>query len=102
MVLARAKRRDAMEIGLWRCMGYSAARLEAFGYGRHVESSGVFFTPQSFEHEEAVGGNAQGGMMMEAAPVAAFVVREAELGFELLVVALDHSAAHGIEDELYE
>ena len=40
--------------------------------------------------------------MVEAAPVAAFVVREAELGFELLVIAFDHPAPHGIEDELPE
>ncbi len=32
-------------------------------------------------------------MMMKAAPVAPFVVAQAELGFELLVVALDEPAA---------
>ncbi len=40
--------------------------------------------------------------MVEAAPVAAFVVRQAEFGFEFLVIAFDHPAPHGIEDELAE
>ena len=52
MVRARANRREAMEIGLWRCMGYRAARPEAFGYGRDVELSRVFFIEQTFEDEE--------------------------------------------------
>ena len=75
MVRARANRREAMEIGLWRCMGKRPARPEALGYCRRLESSGVFFTAQTFEHEKSIGGNAQRGVMVEAAPVAPLVVR---------------------------
>src|SRR3954471_2452543 len=102
MARARAKRREAMEIGLWRCMGKRPTRSEALGYCRRLESSEFFFTAQSFKHEKSVGGDAQRGVMVEAAPVAPLVVRQAELGFELLVVAFDHPAAHGIEDQLPE
>ena len=76
--------------------------MEALGYGRRVESGRVFFIEHAFEHQEAVGGDAQSGVMMEAAPVAAFVEREAEFGLELLLVALDQPPPHGIEDELPE
>ena len=38
--------------------------------------------------------------MMEAAPVASLVVGEPELGFELLIVALDHPATHSVVDQL--
>ena len=102
MARARAKRREAMERGLWRCLGKRSARAEALGYGRRLESSGLFFTAQAFEHQKSVGGDAQGGVMVEAAPVTPFVVRQAELGLELLVVAFDHPAPHGIEDQLSE
>lgn len=61
-----------------------------------------FSTTQALEHEKAVGGDAQGGVMVEAAPVAAFVVREAELGLDVLVIAFDHPAPHGIEDQIPE
>ena len=57
-----------------------------------------FFTTQSFEHDKSIGGDARRGVMMEATPVAAFVVRQAEFGFELLVVALDQPTPRGIED----
>ncbi|MCU1317990.1 MAG: hypothetical protein JWN63_3312 [Candidatus Acidoferrum typicum] len=40
--------------------------------------------------------------MMESTPVAAFVMTEAEFGFEFLVVAFDHPAAHGVGDQLLE
>jgi hypothetical protein len=40
--------------------------------------------------------------MMETAPVAPFVVTQAELGFEFLVVALNHPATHGVRDQLLE
>jgi hypothetical protein len=46
------------------------------------ESSGVFFTGQALEHQKGVRSDAQGGVMMESTPVAAFVMTEAEFGFE--------------------
>ena len=39
--------------------------------------------------QKSIGTDAQGGMVMEAAPVAAFVRRQAELLFEFPAVALD-------------
>src|SRR5439155_14899735 len=46
-------------------------------------------------NEKAVGCNAQAGMMMEAAPVAALEVAKTKLLFELLVIALDPPARLG-------
>src|SRR4051794_18220092 len=42
-----------------------------------------------FGDQEAIGGDAQTGMVVEAAPAAALVVPEPQLLLELLVVALD-------------
>src|SRR5437764_6615331 len=39
--------------------------------------------------QEAVGGDTEGGMMVEAAPPAPFIIAEAELLLELLIIALD-------------
>ena len=58
-------------------MGPGAAWAEAFGYGRLFESSSVFFTAKALEHQEAIGGNAQRGVMVEATPVAPLVVAQA-------------------------
>ena len=77
-------------------MGPGAAWAEACGYGRLVESSSVFFTAKALEHQEAIGGNAQRGVMVEATPVAPLVVAQAQFGLQLLVVALDHPTAFGI------
>ena len=51
---------------------------------------------QSLECEEAVRGGHQCGVVIPAEPGAAFVVVEAELAFELLVVEL-HLPAHACE-----
>src|SRR4051812_20280418 len=51
---------------------------------------------------DAVGCNAQAGMMMEAAPVAALVVAKTKLLFELLVVPLDPPARLGHLNEALE
>ncbi len=50
--------------------------------------------------EEAVGGNAQRGMMVKAAPAAAFVVAKPEFLLEVLVIALDPPAPLGLPDEV--
>ena len=44
---------------------------------------------EPLEREEAVGGGDQRGVVIPAEPGAAFVVVQAELAFELLVVELD-------------
>jgi hypothetical protein len=43
--------------------------------------------------EEAIGGDAQGGMMMEAAPATALIVIEPDFLFQLLVIALNAPSA---------
>src|ERR1700756_88644 len=43
----------------------------------------------SFSDQEAIGGDAQCGVMVEAAPPAPFIIAEAEFLLELLIIALD-------------
>ena len=52
--------------------------------------------------QEAVGGDAHGGVMVEAAPASSFEVAEPDLLLELLIVALDAPAHHGDVDEAVE
>ena len=91
---ARLKAIVAIELGTCRCIGARPAREEASGYGRRFESSGVFFTAQSLAHQKAVGGDAKAPVMMEATPVASFIVVQAELGFQFLIIPLDAPATH--------
>jgi len=44
---------------------------------------------QPLSEQETVGGDAQAGVMMKAAPAPALVVAQAEILLEVLVVALD-------------
>src|ERR1039457_6483346 len=90
----RLKAIVAIELGTCRCIGARPAREEAGGYGRGFESSGVLFTPQSLAHEKAVGGDAKAPVMMESTPVASFIVVQAQLGFQFLVIPLDAPSSH--------
>ena len=93
MARARRKRTVAIDHGTCRCIGASPARVEAFGYGRRFESSGVFFTArESLQHEKSIGRDAQARMMMKAAPIAPFVMTETDFLLEFAVVALDAPA----------
>ena len=47
----------------------------------------------SLLHQEAVGGDDQGGMVMKAAPVPAFEMSQPEFLLKLLIVALDAPAS---------
>src|ERR1700679_1820748 len=91
---ARLKAIVAIELGTCRCIGARPTRDEAGGYGRRFESSGVFFTAQPLAHQKAVGCDAKTAVMMEATPVASFIVVQAELGFQLLIIALDAPSTH--------
>ena len=77
----------------------STPRLEACGYRRCLDpptgEAGLRGEKAALGDEEAVGCDAQAGMMMKAAPVAAFVVAKAEFLFEVLVVPLDPPARLG-------
>src|SRR3989338_2446382 len=93
MALAKRKRTVEIDHGMCRCIGPSPARAEAFGYGRRFESSGVFFTAgELFQHEKSVGSDAQGRMIMKAAPIAPFVMTQPHLLLEFPVVTLDAPA----------
>jgi hypothetical protein len=52
--------------------------------------------------QKAVGGDAQRGMAMEASPIAAFIMRQAEPLLEFPVVTLDAPAHLGDEDQLFQ
>src|SRR5271165_3578514 len=54
---------------------------------------------RSFADKESISGDAQGCVMMEAAPASPFEMGEAEFAFEFLVVALDAPAQFGRVDE---
>ena len=60
---------------------------------------GSVFTAQSLVHEEPVSGDAETRVMMEAAPVTPLVVMKAQLGLQLLIVALDPPATLRGSDE---
>lgn len=47
------------------------------------------FGVESFCHQKPVGRDAQAGLVVEPSPPAAFVVAQAEVLFQVLVVALD-------------
>ncbi len=102
MALANRKRQVAIDVGSCRCIGPSPAWAELLGYGRRLESSGVFFTAgKSFEHQEPVGSDAQTCVMVEATPAAALVVPQPQLLLEFFVVALNPPASHnGINHQL--
>src|SRR3989338_10236254 len=84
MALAKRKRTVEIDHGICRCIGASPARSEAFGYGRRFESSGVFFSSgQPLQHQETISRDTQACVMVEAAPIAPFVMAEADFLLEL-------------------
>src|SRR5579862_8766399 len=54
-----------------------------------------FWSRNALREQKGVGGNAQGGMVVKAAPTAALEIAEAKLLLELLIVALDAPAQLG-------
>ena len=89
MTWIRRYRQVAIDHGTCRCMGAVPARLEAFGYGRRFESSGVFFCfREAFSDQKAVRGDTQACMMMKATPVAPLVLSQAQFLLEFLIVTL--------------
>ena len=65
-----------------------------------MESSTVFFTAaQALQGQKAIGGDAQAGVVMEAGPVASFVVTQPEFLLEFQVVPLDAPAPFDRMDE---
>ena len=84
-----------MECGLCRC-GRSGVG------GTIVPASWLRGEKAAFPDQEAVSRDAQGGVVVEAAPAAAFEMAQAHLLLELLIVALDPPAQGGGGDKLLQ
>jgi len=97
-----------IEIITWRCARRAAAGDVILGKGRHLAFEEVFFAAdrlvgdEAFCHQESVGRDAQGGMVVKPPPASPFVVPEAEVLFQILIVALDAPALVGDADEFVE
>src|SRR3954463_12208102 len=63
---------------------------QALGVGRARQGEKT-----SLANEEAIGRNAQGGMMMKAAPAASFVMVEPKFLLEILIIPLNPPAQLG-------
>jgi len=57
---------------------------------------------QALGHEKAIGGNAQGGMMVKATPASSFIMGKTEFLLQFLVIALDAPAHPGHGNEPFE
>lgn len=84
----------AMEVGWWRSVRRgSSARSVTRGYFRDWElelgSSFARGGKKALPDQERVCGNAEGRVVVEAAPSSALVVMETKLVLELLVITLD-------------
>src|SRR5580692_937625 len=55
-----------------------------------------------FGNQEAISGNAQGGVMMKSAPAAPFKVAQTEFLLQFLVIAFDNPAMFGEIDQITE
>src|SRR5215831_5320273 len=55
-----------------------------------------------FGHQEPISRNAQRGVMVESAPVAAFKVPQSQLLLQLLVISFDDPAVFGHLDQSFE
>src|ERR687894_717076 len=103
---ARRRRTEAMVCGTCRSGRIGgAARPEASGWRRCLPLVGG--APPRGEKaalgdQEAVGCDAEAGVVVEAAPAAALVVPEADLLLQFLVIALDHPARLGGVHEVAE
>src|ERR1035438_397948 len=51
-------------------------------------------------HKEAIGRNTECGVMMKAAPAAAFEVTQAKFLFQFLIIAFDHPALFSQSDQV--
>ena len=84
----------AIELGTWRSvLGGGASGSITFGNGKFFEPRGVTNprggNPLPLGDQKSVGGDAQRGVVVEAAPASSFEMSEPDLLFELLIIALD-------------
>src|SRR5207342_3891593 len=103
----RRRRMVAIEFGMWRSVrsGGPAGSITV-GNGKFFEQPGGTRSTGgnhlSLGDQESIGRDAQRGVVMEAAPSAAFEMAEADLLLEFLIVALDAPAQFGDVDEITE
>src|SRR5665213_3467472 len=87
-----------------------AARDEVLGSRREAQQrfaradGGVFFgaAGKARAHQEAIGGDAQGSVVVKATPVAPLIVTEPEFLLQFLIVALDAPAQLDQTDQFFE
>src|ERR1700730_10394493 len=90
----RRRRMVAIEFGMCRSGRIGGAPGSVtVGNGRSREWRGETWSRggdgASFGDQEAISGDAECGVMVEAAPPAPFIITKAEFLFELLIIALD-------------
>src|SRR5665811_2398497 len=88
-------RKVVIESATCLCARWTAPRDVIFGNGRHLALNEVFFDSgitailESLGHQEAVGRDAQSGVMVKAAPTPSFIVAKPEVLLQILVIALN-------------
>src|SRR5215472_3217207 len=95
------RHRLAIEVGVWRCgrmRGAARPKVtrQADAWAAAIASGGK---SAAFGDQEAVGGNAQGRMMVKAAPGTALEVIEPQFLLEFLEVTLNSPAQLGGSDQ---
>jgi len=97
-VLARATAMFFLSVAIddatWRSglTGGASGSWTIWKVRRLAKQAGRGGKSRSFADQEAVGGDAERGMMLESPPASPLVMGEAEFGFELLIIALDAPA----------
>src|SRR3984893_3575719 len=97
----------AIELGMCRSGRIGGASGSVtFGNGRSRELRGEMWSRggdgASFGDQKAVGGNTKGGMVVEAAPPAPFIIAKAQFLLALLIIALDPPSQLGQIDQTIE
>ena len=83
-----------IDVATWRCARRTSAGDVILGKGRYLAFDEVFFTAdrlvgdEAFCHQEPVGRDAQGGMVVEPPPTSTLVVAQAEVLLQILVVGV--------------
>src|SRR5450830_1846191 len=101
-------RKVVIESATCLCARWTAPRDVIFGNGRHLALNEVFFTAgiaanlESLRHQECVGCNAEGCMVVKATPTSALVVSQPKLLLQFLIVALDAPTHFGNEHQLLQ
>ena len=84
--------------GVWRSSrtGRAVKAVRACGWRSFFDAAA-----KAHSHQEAVGGDGQRNVTVEAAPVAPLVVTAAELPLQFLIIALDTSTQFDQSDQLF-